>query len=51
MRSVIKKSIHLFIALMIPASVLFSCQEDIQEPVQDGVPEPGKIVPPPKKNG
>ncbi len=51
MKTIIKKSRILFFALCIPASMLFSCQEDIQEPVQDGVPEPGKIVPPPKKNG
>ncbi len=48
MKTIIKKSLHLFFALLIPASFLLGCQEDIQEPVFDGIPEPGKIVPPPK---
>ncbi len=41
----------MFFALFIPVSFLFSCQEDVHEPVRNGVPEPGKIVPPPKKEG
>ncbi len=49
MKTIIKKSIHLLFAVLIPASVLFSCQEDLHEPVKAGVPEPGKIVPPIKK--
>lgn len=44
MKTTLKNVMKLFFALLIPATMLVGCQEDMVNPTADGTPEKDKVV-------